>query len=88
MEQLPPFLSSESMEGDPPCHWADFLMPQLRRCPYNFEAITWQDYLGNGAEGCVSTIKFGDLGPLALKVVGISPLRPASATHYPFDCTH
>jgi hypothetical protein len=77
MDQLPPFLSSEPMEGDPPCRLADFLMPQLRHFPYSIDAptLTWQDYLGNGAEGCVSTIDVGDglnLGPLALKVVGYS----------------
>jgi hypothetical protein len=69
---LPPFLNSEPMEGDPPCQWDDFLIPQLRRFPHGIEALAWQDYLGNGAEGCVSIVKFGDgvnLGPLALKVV-------------------
>jgi hypothetical protein len=47
-------------------------MPQLRRFPRGIEALAWRDYLGNGAEGCVSMVKFGDgvnLGPLALKVV-------------------
>jgi hypothetical protein len=75
------FPSSEPMQGDPPCSWADFLSPKLCRCPYDVQTLVWQEYLRNGAEGCVLTIKLGDgcgLGPLALKMVGGSSRQPNS----------
>ncbi|KAL2015729.1 hypothetical protein VTK56DRAFT_4900 [Thermocarpiscus australiensis] len=71
MDALPPFLSREPMQGDPPCHWADFVSPKLRRFPHGDGFITWDEFLGHGAEGSVSAVRFGDardVGPLALKV--------------------
>jgi hypothetical protein len=73
MDHIPPFLSNEPMVGDPPCRWADFLSPKLRRFPHDLETLSWQRYLGHGVEGCVSTIRLGDkpdLGAFALKMVG------------------
>lgn len=68
--QLPPFLSNEPMEGDPPCHWADLLSPKLRRFPRSDERIHWKRHLGHGGEGIVLLVAFGESKEIfALKIV-------------------
>ncbi|AEO65572.1 uncharacterized protein THITE_35330, partial [Thermothielavioides terrestris NRRL 8126] len=58
--ELPPFLSSEPMQGDPSCTWASYLLPQLRRFPQDGKPIHFRKFLGHGVEGCVARVKFGE----------------------------
>lgn len=68
--KLPPFFLRDPMEGDPPCHWANFLSPHLRRFPRSEEKIHWQKHLGHGGEGIVEAVTFGnDSERFALKLV-------------------
>ncbi|KAK4139077.1 uncharacterized protein C8A04DRAFT_41003 [Dichotomopilus funicola] len=58
------------MQGDPPCDWADFLSPQLRRFPRAYNKVTMRNRLGHGIEGCVARVKFDDdESSFALKIV-------------------
>ncbi|KAK4132711.1 hypothetical protein BT67DRAFT_342763, partial [Trichocladium antarcticum] len=66
---LPPFLTSSTMRGDPPCSWSDFLSPQLRRFRLRYTTIKTTSFLGHGVEGCVACVKFDDGEPeFALKI--------------------
>ncbi|KAH6623430.1 hypothetical protein F5144DRAFT_583213 [Chaetomium tenue] len=66
---IPPFLSETPMQGDPPCDWADFLSPQLRRFPRAYNKVTMRNRLGHGIEGCVVRVKFDDdKSSFALKI--------------------
>ncbi|RYP53368.1 hypothetical protein DL768_001613 [Monosporascus sp. mg162] len=68
--ELPPFLSEEPLEGDPPCLWADFLAPKLRRYPHLPKRINWGPDFWHGVEGCVAGVRFDDDHELfAIKVV-------------------
>jgi hypothetical protein len=75
--QLPPFLSNDPMQGDPPCDWSDFLSPQLRRFPRAYTKIRLRKALGHGIEGCVARVKFDqDDSRFALKIVcGVNPMQ-------------
>jgi hypothetical protein len=65
-----PSLSPDPMQGDPPCHWANFLSPKLRRFPGSTQQIQWKKHLGHGGEGIVEAVRFGNSGDLlALKMV-------------------
>ncbi|KAK0727524.1 hypothetical protein B0T26DRAFT_868802 [Lasiosphaeria miniovina] len=67
---LPPFLSNDPMEGDPPCSWSDFLEPKLRCFPRPDDAkLPHLECLGNGIEGLVAKLQFDDGGQVfALKI--------------------
>ncbi|KAH6847515.1 hypothetical protein B0I37DRAFT_375248 [Chaetomium sp. MPI-CAGE-AT-0009] len=67
--QIPPFLSNTPMQGDPPCDWTDFLSPQLRRFPRDYNKVNLRNRLGHGIEGCVGRVKFDDdTSSFALKI--------------------
>ncbi|KAJ8126542.1 hypothetical protein O1611_g7095 [Lasiodiplodia mahajangana] len=64
------FCSNELMQG-PPNHTAeDFEQPRLRKCPFPLDAIKWESVtkLGDGYDGCVWKVTFGDQGTFVLKV--------------------
>ncbi|KAK4240598.1 hypothetical protein C8A03DRAFT_41911 [Achaetomium macrosporum] len=46
------------MQDDPPCDWADFLSPKLRRLPPESDNIRLRRFLGHGIEGCVAEVHF------------------------------
>jgi hypothetical protein len=74
-----PFRDDALMDGPPGCTAADFELPRLRRCPLDVDALIWGPRLGEGLDGCVWKVWFGDAGPFALKLVGHLPSsRPAS----------
>ncbi|AEO56690.1 hypothetical protein MYCTH_2078222, partial [Thermothelomyces thermophilus ATCC 42464] len=79
--ELPPFLSSEPMQGEPPCRWADFLSPKLRRFPRDGQRVRWVKFLGHGAEGIVCRVRFGDDNQhFALKTFFYTAPLPLSAS--------
>ncbi|KAK4040182.1 hypothetical protein C8A01DRAFT_15897, partial [Parachaetomium inaequale] len=57
--EIPPFLSTEPLQGDPPGCWADFLSPKLRRFPGCTHHIHWKKHLRHGGEGIVEAVSFG-----------------------------
>lgn len=65
------FCSNELMQG-PPNHTAeDFEQPRLQKCPFLLDAIKWESVtkLGDGYDGCVWKVTFGDQGTFVLKVI-------------------
>lgn len=79
---LPPFLTTDPLEGDPPCAWKDdFLTPRLRRFPRAGDKIHLRQFLGNGIEGCAVRVQFGDDDTdFALKIVRFPFTHPGIET--------
>lgn len=71
------FRSDELMQGQPPSHTAeDFQKPRLRKCPFRLDTVRWKSAtkLGDGYDGCVWKVEFGNEGTFALKVVSLPVL--------------
>lgn len=68
-----PFRDDALMDGPPACTAADFELPRLRRCPLDVGGLVWGPRLGEGLDGCVWKVWFGDAGPFVLKLVGRHP---------------
>lgn len=68
-------MSDELMDVDavtsPPVTVRNLAVPRLRKCPFDIDTIDWRRArkLGQGADGCVYRVCFGDRGPFALKLV-------------------
>ncbi|KIH87517.1 hypothetical protein SPBR_05108 [Sporothrix brasiliensis 5110] len=56
------------MVGLPRCDLDDLGKPQLRKCPFDIDSISWLERLGGGRDGYCWKVKFGDKGPFALKL--------------------
>lgn len=71
-----PFLDDTVMEetSPPSCKVANFKRPRLRKCGFDLNSIDWRraKVLGAGLDGWVWRVHFGDKGPYALKLVGLS----------------
>ncbi|KAH6627771.1 hypothetical protein F5144DRAFT_494056 [Chaetomium tenue] len=63
-----PFRDDALMDGPPSCTAADFELPRLRRCPLDAGDLVWGPRLGEGLDGCVWKVWFGDAGPFVLKL--------------------
>ncbi|KXX76510.1 hypothetical protein MMYC01_206890 [Madurella mycetomatis] len=63
-----PFRDSMLMLDPPNCSLHDFETPRLRQCPFDQATLSWESRIGEGSDGCVRKVKFGDDGPLILKV--------------------
>lgn len=66
-----PFRSDEPMQGPPSRTAEDFKKPLLRKCTFNLDTVKWESAtrLGDGYNGTVWKVAFGNSGPFALKVV-------------------
>ena len=64
-----PFYDEKLMIGPPACAEADFRQPLLRRCPFDWNTISWIARLDGGLDGFAWKVMFGDQGPFVLKVV-------------------
>ncbi|RWA10988.1 hypothetical protein EKO27_g4124 [Xylaria grammica] len=64
------FRSNESMQGPPNHRAEDFEQPRLRKCLFLLDTIEWKSAtkLGDGYDGCVWKVKFGNKGTFVLKV--------------------
>ncbi|KAM4057190.1 hypothetical protein HRG_004030 [Hirsutella rhossiliensis] len=63
-----PFLDDSLMGGPLYCTLKDFELPCLRQCAFEPSTIAWEDKLGGGLDGYVWKVRFGEMGPFALKV--------------------
>lgn len=66
-----PFRSNEPMQGPPSRTAEDFKQPLLRKCTFSLDTVEWgsAEWLGDGYNGSVWKVAFGNSGPFALKVV-------------------
>ncbi|KAI0902734.1 hypothetical protein F4823DRAFT_621036 [Ustulina deusta] len=65
-----PFRSNEPMQGPPSRTAEDFKQPLLRKCTFSLDTVEWgsAEWLGDGYNGSVWKVAFGNSGPFALKV--------------------
>ncbi|KAI0550180.1 hypothetical protein F4679DRAFT_544228 [Xylaria curta] len=64
------FRSNQLMQGPPNHTTEDFEQPRLRKCPFLLDTIKWESVtkLGDGYDGSVWKVKFGNEGTFVLKV--------------------
>ncbi|KAK3363943.1 hypothetical protein B0T25DRAFT_418272, partial [Lasiosphaeria hispida] len=63
-----------------------FKHPALRRCRFDPETIKWCGLVGDGDEGCVFKVQFGDEGPFAVKIFWNSVPQPGGiGPYWPFQ---